>query len=82
MYFKFGIAFHVSLQFFYQFIIDNADAINKLNFMESTPSYDSGVYKFKSQWGAESFPNITVEKYFGTFWLKKYLTSLFIKFIK
>jgi hypothetical protein len=66
----------------YQFIIDNADAINKLNFMESTPSYDSGVYKFKSQWGAESFPNITVEKYFGTFWLKKYLTSLFIKFIK
>jgi len=66
----------------YQFIIDNSDSINKLNFMESSPTYDSGVYKFKSQWGAESFPNITVEKYFGTFWLKKFLTSLFMKFIK
>lgn len=66
----------------YQFISDYSDAINKLNFMESTPSYDSGVYKFKSQWGAESFPNITVEKYFGTFWLKKFLFSLYIKIIK
>jgi len=66
----------------YQFISDYSDAIKKLNFMESTPSYDSGVYKFKSQWGAESFPNITVEKYFGTFWLKKFLFSLYIKIIK
>jgi hypothetical protein len=66
----------------YQFIIDNSDSINKLNFMESAPTYDSGVYKFKSQWGAESFPNITVEKYFGTFWLKKILISLFVRFIK
>ena len=66
----------------YQFIADYSGTLKKLNFMESTPSYDSGVYKFKSQWGAESFPNITVEKYFGAFWFKKFLIALYIKFIK
>ena len=66
----------------YKFINDYSGSIKKLNFMESTPSYESGVYNFKSQWGAESFPNITVEKYFGTLWLKNFLISLYVKFIK
>ena len=66
----------------YQFIVNNLNKINKLNFMESTPSYKSGVYKFKSQWGVKSFPNITVKRYLGFYELLRYFLSCFKRLMK